>query len=165
MSRISPMVLVLSAVVWWILAAPEAAAPAAALVAVAAGGLLHLGLGGRSGSRVSLPGLVAFLPFFAVESVKGGFDVARRAFSPALPLSPGFLEHVIRLPPGSARTFFVNAISLLPGTLSAQLEGSRLTVHLLSTDPEAPQRLQRLEMRVAHLFGGTPGASPGGERP
>lgn len=153
MRRVSPVVLLVSAAVWWLLATPHAAAPVAALLAVGTGGLLHLGLGGRGAARISLTGLVGFVPFFLIQSLQGGTDVARRAFSPSLPLSPGFLRHRMRLQPGTARVFFVNCVSLLPGTLSARLEGEQVTVHLLTKDPGASRRLDGLEARVARLFG------------
>lgn len=163
MRRVSPLVLLLSAAVWWLLATPDAAAPVAALLAVGTGGILHLGLGGRGEGRISLAGLVGFVPFFLIQSVRGGTDVARRAFSPSLPLSPGFLQHRIRLRAETARVFFVNCISLLPGTLSTRLEGGDLTVHLLAKDPGAGRRLDLLEARVARLFGEPLPGGPEGE--
>jgi multicomponent Na+:H+ antiporter subunit E len=59
----------------------------------------------------------------------------------------------LRLPPGSARTLFIAVISLLPGTLSAELEGRRLRVHTLIQDPAVLENLRELEIRVAALFG------------
>jgi multicomponent Na+:H+ antiporter subunit E len=139
--------------VWGILALPRTDAWIAGAVAVAAGGLLHTGLGGRRGLRVRLPGLVAFIPFFLSQSLRGGADVARRALSPSLPLDTGFLRYRTRLPQGPARILFVNCISLLPGTFSAELRDGAIRVHLLTRDDEAPRRLARLEGKVAGLFG------------
>ena len=59
---------------------------------------------------------IPFAGYFLRESLRGGWDVARRALSPALPMSPALVRFLLRLPPGSARWLFCNTISLLPGT-------------------------------------------------
>jgi multicomponent Na+:H+ antiporter subunit E len=153
-NRISPYWIAIGALVWWMLAAPRWDAWIAGGVAVSVGALLHAGLGGRSGARLRLLGLLSFLPYFADQSLRGGIDVARRALSPSLPLQPGFLDYRIRLPAGPERVFFVNCISLLPGTFSAAFRDRELTVHLLASDPGGDEgRLRRLEAMVAGLFG------------
>jgi len=101
--------------------------------------------------RFSLPGLLRFLPYFGLQSLRGGLDVARRAYSIERPLDPGMLRYPLALPPGPARIFFLNTISLLPGTLSGDLLGDELHIHLLDRrlDPHIPE----LEGYVAALFG------------
>lgn len=143
------------ALIWWMLASPEAGkAWWVGVAAVAAGGLMAAGLGrGHRGLRISLRGLLAFLPFFLNQSLRGGMDVARRALSPSLPLSPAFIRHPIRLQGETSRIFFLNLISLLPGTFSARLEGDAVTVHLLAGREDAPTRLAAVEARVARIFG------------
>ena len=61
-------------------------------------------------------GALDFAGFFLRESVRGGWDVARRAISPGLALSPAIVCYSFHLPPGPSRLFFCSAISLLPGT-------------------------------------------------
>jgi multicomponent Na+:H+ antiporter subunit E len=103
--------------------------------------------------RLNLRGFIRFLPFFFWQSLQGGFDVARRVMDPRLPISPSFLHYVIRLPDESARLFLAGAISLLPGTLSAELTGADLQVHILDDQQPALQKLRVVENRVAALFG------------
>jgi multicomponent Na+:H+ antiporter subunit E len=151
-----PLRLVLALVVaWWILAPPGQGGWWAGVVAVVAGFGAHRALGGSSVAEARLRPLrlPAFLPWFLFQSMKGGADVARRALAPSLPLEPGFLGYPLRIPEGPARVFFLNAISLLPGTFSARLEGAELRVHVLAEPDLAPDRLARLEARVARLFG------------
>ncbi len=98
-------------------------------------------------------GLLRFLAFFAARSVQAGFDVARRAFSLGPPLSPAIIEHRLQLPPGPARVFLADTMSLLPGTLSAGLAGDRLRLHVLDTRQPSEPGLRAAEAAVAALFG------------
>jgi len=98
-------------------------------------------------------GLARFLRYFAVQSVKGGIDVAKRALSPAMPLAPGFVELTTRLPEGAARVVFADTMSLLPGTLTVDLVGDRVLVHGLDAGPGLAADARDLEVRVADLLG------------
>ena len=126
----------------WVIGGP--AVVAAAWVA----GRLRTG----AGIRLSLSGLIVFIPFFLWESLRGGVDVALRSLDPRLRVNPGFTRYYIRLANPNARVFMVSCVSLLPGTLSAALDGEWLTVHALSIDGDCNKGLQRLEEIVARLF-------------
>lgn len=144
---------VLLAAFWWSLAAPRAEALVAGGLAVLAGLAVYVGLGGHGPHPVRLGGLAAFLPFFLSRMVRGGLDVSRRALHPALPLSPDLVRYRTSLPGGLPRTFFLNAISLLPGTFSARLRGDEIAVHRLDPDIAPAAMLRDLEARVGRLFG------------
>jgi multicomponent Na+:H+ antiporter subunit E len=95
--------------------------------------------------------LLRFFAWFLRESLRGGVDVAARALHPRLPIAPCLVEYRIGLPPGMPRTVMMSVLSLLPGTLSADLgDDGRLTVHALA--PEALEGVAELECRVAQLF-------------
>ena len=121
------------------------------LVAVVLAMMASVWLAPMQFTRFSLPGLVRFLPFFLHQSVAGGLDIARRALDPALPIDLYDAYYTLRLPPGQARTVFVGTVSLLPGTLSRDLQGDRLRVHSIAGDPSTD--LAILEARIADLFG------------
>lgn len=101
----------------------------------------------------SLTGIVRFAPYFLWRSLYGGIDVARRALHPRLPISPGMYDHRWRLPPGLPRVFMANTVSLLPGTLSAELDEEHLRVHVLDQTGTFASELTIIEVRVARLFG------------
>jgi len=104
--------------------------------------------------RLKILGLLGFVPFFLHNSIKGGWDVARRALLPGPRLEPGLYHHHLRLPSETARIFLSHVVSLLPGTLSAELDDSRLTVHALAgTEADVVRDLVNLEQRVERLFG------------
>jgi multicomponent Na+:H+ antiporter subunit E len=90
---------------------------------------------------------------FAVEIVRSAWDVARRVLSRDPGLSPGAQVHVLRLRGDGARAAFMNAVTLTPGTLSARLDGDRLTVHALEPGEAVARSLSALEARIAALYG------------
>jgi len=96
--------------------------------------------------------LPEFIFYFLRASLQGGIDVARRALSPHMPLQPGFINYRLRLPPGPARMFLINTISLLPGTLSAKIENDQLCLHALSLKSPVAEETAQLEAKVARLF-------------
>lgn len=120
--------------------------------AILGGTLVSLALLSDSGWRWTPAGIVRFLPFFLWQSLVGAVDVALRALRPNLPLDPDILEYEFRLPESPARVFMADAVSLLPGTLSVEIEGDCLRVHALS-GPEAFETLRELESKTASLFG------------
>ena len=103
--------------------------------------------------RLSLKGIARFLPWFAVQSLAGATDVARRALLPSMPLQPGLVRHRLRLPAGVCRVSLANVITMLPGTLSADLVGDELVVHALDTGRDMHAMVLDLEPRIAALFG------------
>jgi len=111
--------------------------------------------------RWKLTQLPRFLPFFIRESFLGGLDIARRAFSPSLPLQSRLLSYRMRLPGGAPRAFLAWVIGLVPGTASVHLHEESLQIHIIGDPSEAEVRLREVEARVARLFGvevGPPGA-------
>jgi len=94
-----------------------------------------------------------FVAFFLWHSLLGGVDVARRDFSPSLPIAPGLLEYPLRLPPGLPQVFMANAVGLLPGTLSAELQNNVLSVHVLDRRSDVLTELDAVECSVARMFG------------
>ncbi|AHY48238.1 Na+/H+ ion antiporter subunit (plasmid) [Rubrobacter radiotolerans] len=107
----------------------------------------------RRGWRVSAGGALRFTLFFLKESLVGGADVALRALRPSLPLDPDIVDHTSRLPESHARVFAACVMSLLPGTLSAELDRRELRIHSLVGPEQARRNMDRLEARVADLFG------------
>lgn len=126
---------------WWLGLA--AAAAGAGLGAVLASGSPHPWKPHR---------LVAFAGFFLVESFRGGVDVAWRALRPAMPIRPAFSRYRLALPPGQPRTLMVAVVSLLPGTLSADLDDDERVLIVHGLMPQAEASVVRLETWVQWLF-------------
>ncbi len=145
----------LFALIWLVLTEGAVGAWGVGLPVVVLAGCASLALPGARPWRWQLPGLLVFIPFFLWHSLRGGVDVARRAYLRELPLDPALVEHPLRLPEGPSRIFLVNTVNLLPGTLSAELLGDLVVVHMLDASLPAIRELQQLEAKVAQLFGET----------
>jgi multicomponent Na+:H+ antiporter subunit E len=148
--------------VWWVLTGGTAYGLPLAVASVAAATAASLALAPPGAWRWTARGFAAFIPFFLWQSASGGVDVARRAFLRRMPLAPGFIEYRFRLRSEAARVFMMNAMNLLPGTLSTRLHGDVVRVHVLDVGMDTEETLRALEVRVAALFGeewkGTPRA-------
>lgn len=140
------------ALIWAILTDFRADALVFGLPAVVAGAALVFLIPVSPGWRLSPRHALSFAVWFSVQSVRGAVDVALRAFAPSLPLRPGFRTYTPSLPKGAPRIMFLNTITLLPGTMSAELLGDAVCVHMLDTTADLEADLRELEARVAALF-------------
>lgn len=111
--------------------------------------------------RVRLTGLARLAGRFVRQSLVAGWDVARRALSPRLPLSPGLLAYKPRQPGGLARDGFTALSSLLPGTVpvGAQAAGEVIYHCLDLTQPVAAQLAADEAVYAAAVI---PGTEPAG---
>jgi len=140
---------------WWVMVEgrPGSWGVGAAVVGVASllAGSAPAGPGRpRAGPLLSLAG------FFVVESLRGGWDVARRALSPRMPLSPGLAQVRTSLPDGPLRVVLADLLSLLPGTLTVELQGDLLLLHALEAGPAVEQGVRDLERRLIAVWGRAP---------
>lgn len=141
------------AVAWLALTGADAGSWIIGAPAVLVGAWLSLRLLPAATWRWTPAGALAFAGFFLRESLCGGWDVARRALVPGLPLNPGLVTFFPRLPAGAPRWFFCGVVSLLPGTAVISIAADAIAVHVLDASPGSPEDLRKLEDRVAALFG------------
>lgn len=151
----------LFAVLWWILTDGDAASWMIGAPMVLLAAWLSRSL--WADPPLSLLGVARFLPYFAYESLAGATDVAARALHPKMPLYPGVVRHRLRLPPGVARVSLANVVSMLAGTLSADLEGDELVIHALDARNDLHAMVEDLEPRIAAVFNLPLAPAPGKE--
>lgn len=94
---------------------------------------------------VRLGALLALLPRFVWQSLVAGWDVARRAFAPGMPLQPGFVDYTPGLPRGSARLAFEAISSLLPGSVPTGESETLIEYHALDTRQPVAEQLAAAE--------------------
>ena len=123
-------------------------------------GALATGIATWASLRLLPPdaGGVRFGPFLALvphllwESLRAGFDVARRALAPRLPLDPGFVRCPLDFPPGFTRNTFATITSLLPGTVPSGEEDGVLVYHCLDLQQPVVEELAQEERLLARAL-------------
>ena len=151
----------LFSLVWFVLTGSNPTSWIVGIPAVLLAAGLSLLLAPSSCWPLSLTGAARFILFFLYQSTLGGVDVMRRALSPRSLVNPGLVSFATFLPAGGARIFLVNTISLLPGTLSADLKEDTVLVHTIDKDLPIWGNIQNLEGRIAALFRVQPGGVTG----
>lgn len=113
--------------------------------------------GNRRPFRAALAA-VALFGWVVWRSVVGGIDVSRRAlWLPRADIAPEWREHTTELESDAARVALAFVMNLMPGTLSARLDGARMDVHVISPDLDVSGSIAGLERRIRrieHLFTG-----------
>lgn len=139
---------------WWVLAGgdPRSWVIGGPVVAAALWASHKLRRGTRP--RLSLAGLLRFVPFFVWASLRGGADMALRILRPRMSIHPAFTRYPTRLATPSARFLYATCASLIPGTLMTDADGEEWEVHVISDEPGVHAELERLELAVAALFDG-----------
>jgi multicomponent Na+:H+ antiporter subunit E len=102
--------------------------------------------------------LPRYFVHFMWQSVVAGIDVARRAFSPRLPLQPGVVSYSCRYPRGAARNVFASVTSLTPGTLAVEETPEGLSYHCLDISQPIAVQLAQEEVQVSRLLPCDPAA-------
>jgi multicomponent Na+:H+ antiporter subunit E len=123
-------------------------------------GGLAAAIAARASLRLLPPGAhpvrVAGLPRLALrflaQSVSAGIDVARRAFSPSMPLRPGFLQYPTHYGRGPARNAFASITSLLPGTLAVRDDAQGILYHCLDLSQPVAADLAAEEATVSRAL-------------
>lgn len=135
---------------WWVLTGGESSswwigAPAILIAVISSIVLIPA-------STLSWYECFRFATYFFQRSLAGGIDVAKRALHPDLPIAPELVEYKLRLMPGLPRVIMVNTVSLLPGTLVADLGETTMKVHVLDGRQDFRSELEAVEEHVAQLF-------------
>ncbi len=140
------------ALIWLVIAGPEPGSWIIGLPAVLFATWVSLLLAPPLRHRIRLLPTLAFVRYFLVESLRGGVDVARRTLSPRLRIAPGQIEYQSSLPEGAFMLLFGACVSLLPGTLTARVEGRSLTLHALDIGSDPLAQLEELEERIRAML-------------
>lgn len=95
-------------------------------------------------------GLVLYLLHLIRLITVAAFHVARRVLDPRLPIAPVTIIHHTTLLRDVSRVALANSLTLTPGTLTVDLEGSELRIHCL--EEGFGEQIQRLEGRISRVF-------------
>ncbi len=106
--------------------------------------------------------LLSFVHYFGVQSLRGGWVIAKLALSPKPNLSPGFIKYHTDLASESQVFTFMQVVSLQPGTVSAMQNGRELTFHVMDTNSFNSAEIDDCQLRIKNILG-SPAQSPVGE--
>jgi len=105
-----------------------------------------------SAQSVRLRQLILFFPHFLWQSVLSGWDVARRALDPKMPLNTGLVQYPINHSAGYLRNTFASITSLLPGTVPCGESAQQLEYHALDTSVDVCASLKNEERLLAPVL-------------
>lgn len=147
--------LILFAAAWVVIAGTDPSAWVIGAPTVMAATWASLRLRPQTGAVLSPVRILLFVPYFLWYSLKGAVDVAQRVMRPRMRIAPGLRAYRLRLVSPSARVLLLDVVSLLPGTLSADLRGDQLSLHALDARDDAAldAEVDQLERRIGALFG------------
>jgi multicomponent Na+:H+ antiporter subunit E len=89
--------------------------------------------------------------WLGVEIVKANIDVARRIWSPSLPISPTLILVKASQPGELGQVIYANSITLTPGTVSVSLEDGKILVHAIARSVGDDLAAGEMDRRVAQL--------------
>lgn len=86
------------------------------------------------------------------RSVLGAIDVSRRAlWLPRPDIDPEWQRHEIQLEAALSRAAFSLIMNLMPGTLTARLDGNHVDLHVISPSLDIEKPMRRLTVRLARI--------------
>ncbi len=145
--------LLLYCALWWLLAGGGGWYLGAPCIVAAA--MLSCWLG-TPAWRLRPAAAPRFLWFFLRALVAGGWDVARRAIQPRMPLAPAWVHYPLNIRQPRSRLLFASLVGLLPGTLAAAIEDDCLSMHVLDQHQPWQQNTAQLERQLLRLLGEEP---------
>ena len=80
----------------------------------------------------AIPRYLRFIPVFIKALVQANIDVAKIVLSPKLPTNTGIVKLHTSLERDYDKLLLANAITLTPGTITLDLDGEDLYVHVLN---------------------------------
>ena len=85
------------------------------------------------------------------EIIKSNIDVTRRILSPGLPISPTVFTVRAGQKTELGRVTYANSITLVPGTVTMDVEGDVFTVHALTREAAADLKRGEMNRRVCNV--------------
>ncbi|MCL5043634.1 MAG: Na+/H+ antiporter subunit E [Gammaproteobacteria bacterium] len=94
----------------------------------------------------------ALLCFFCYELLLGGWDVARRALHPRMPLDPAWVRYELQTPNPQVHLLLSVIVGLMPGSLPSRLNKGVLHLHVLDQRQPWAATVTRMEHLLAAVL-------------
>lgn len=102
--------------------------------------------------------LIAYWVWLIIEIFKANWIVIKACLRSTLDINPALVKVKTRCESDLARTVFANSITLTPGTVSVEVEGSKILVHALYEDSAGPGAFDEMDRRSRDASDGKPKA-------
>lgn len=110
--------------------------------------------------RIHVGYLISFLVWLLLQIPPAGIQIARVVLDPRRPPRPGIVRFRTTLGSPAARTLLANAITLVPGTMTVNVEGGDFTVHAFTPDTTADLADATMQGKIARAFRQEPEVPP-----
>jgi multicomponent Na+:H+ antiporter subunit E len=102
--------------------------------------------------RIHLWHLTTFLVWLLLRIPPAGVAIARVVLDPRRPPRPGVARFRTGLASPAARTLLANAITLVPGTMTLNVDEDEFTIHAFTPDAAADLATAAMQRRIALAF-------------
>lgn len=96
---------------------------------------------------------VAYVAWLVKEIVVANVDIAKIVLKRDMPIDPALVRFDSTLDTDVARVILGNSITLTPGTLTVEIEGSRFLVHGINVDGATGPVIDEMQRKIAEMFG------------
>ncbi len=86
---------------------------------------------------------IKFMPLFFKNLIRSNIEVAKIVLNPKLPINTGIVKLKTTLKSDYDKLLLANAITLTPGTITLELEGDDLYIHVLDIRSQEREVLQK----------------------
>ena len=97
------------------------------------------------------PSVLLYWAWLGREIVKSNIDVSRRILNPSLPISPTIFTLRATQKTELGRVTYANSITLVPGTVTVDVEEDLFTVHALTQEIAADLKRGEMNRRVCEV--------------
>ena len=97
------------------------------------------------------PSVLFYWVWLGREIIKSNIDVTRRILSPGLPISPTVFTVRAGQKTELGRVTYANSITLVPGTVTMDVDGDIFTVHALTREAAADLKRGEMNRRVCNV--------------
>ncbi len=94
--------------------------------------------------------ILLYLPWLFYKIIQSSLHLSKLILHPALPIVPHMISVESKLRHHAAVVLLGNSITLTPGTITVEVDGSNLIVHAMDKNDEAA--IKQMESKIAHIF-------------
>ena len=90
--------------------------------------------------KPSLMQIIIFIPTLLWQIILANFHITKLVLSPKIDINPGFVVIPTKLKSDRKKWLLANAITLTPGTVTADYYDNKLIVHWVDIDIDTPEK-------------------------